>query len=138
MSTNFSRHSSKNAPPTAILQPKLIPVVLKLKDCYGLWQTYLTHFPKQNRYTLGNKIDQVFLNAIEYSFLASYAPKDTKITHLNRCISRVDLLKILLQLAWEIRALDTKKYTALSEQLQEAGRMLGGWRKGLDAKNSPN
>lgn len=112
-------------------------MVLKLKDSYCLWQDFLTHFPKQNRYTLGNKIDSTFLAVIEYCFLASYASKDTKLVHLERCISRVDLLKLLLQLAWEIRALDTKKYTALSEQLQEVGRMLGGWRKGLESKNSP-
>jgi len=111
-------------------------VILKLKDSYCLWQTFLTHFPKQNRYTLGNKIDSVFLTAIEFSFLASYASKDTKLIHLERCISRVDLLKLLLHLAWEIRALDTQKYVALSESLQEVGRMLGGWRKGLETKNS--
>ena len=119
-------------PPRNNQQPKLIPVVLKLKDSYNLWQTYLTHFPKQNRYTLGTKIDDVFLVAIEFCFLASYANKDTKIVHLERCISRVDLLKLLLQLAWEIRVLDNQKYIILSEQLQEVGRMLGGWRKGLE------
>ena len=112
-------------------------MVLRLKDTYRLWQEYLTHVPKQNRYTLGNKIDEVFLLAIEYCFLASYASKDTKLIHLERCISRVDLLKLLLQLAWEIRALDTKKYAVLGEQLQEVGRMLGGWKKGLETKNSP-
>lgn len=111
--------------------------MLKLKNAYNLWQNYLVHFPKQNRYTLGSKIDDVFLVAIEFCFLASYANKETKIIHLERCISRVDLLKLLLQLAWEIRALDNKKYVLLSEQLQEAGRMLGGWRKGLETKNSP-
>lgn len=112
----------------------MIPVVLKLKDAYNIWQHYLTHFPKQNRYTLGNKIDEVFLHAIEYCFLASYAHKDTKIGHLEKCISRVDLLKLLLQLAFEIQALDTKKYINLSLQLEEVGRMLGGWRKGLETK----
>jgi len=109
---------------------------LKLKDIYRVWQEYLTSFPKQNRYTLGNKIDDVFLMAIEYCFLASYASKDAKLIHLERCISRVDLLKLLLQLAWEIRALDTQKYTVLGEQLQEVGKMLGGWKKGLESKNS--
>lgn len=109
--------------------------MLRLKDAYNLWQKYLIDFPKQNRYTLGNKIDDMFLVAIEYSFLASYANRDTKIIHLERCISRVDLLKLLLQLAWEIRALDNPKYIALSEHLAEVGRMLGGWRKGLETKN---
>lgn len=129
-----SKNTTKSTPPATIQQPKLIPVVLKLKDIYRVWQEYLTSFPKQNRYTLGNKIDEVFLLAIEYCFLASYASKETKLIHLERCISRVDLLKLLLQLAWEIRALDTKKYTTLGEQLQEVGRMLGGWKKGLESK----
>ena len=121
-------------PPPTLSQPKLIPVVLKLKDIYGTWQEYLVHFPKQNRYTLGSKIDEVFLASIEYCFLASYAPKDTKIGLLNRTISRVDLLKLLLQLSWEIRALDEKKYMHLGGHLAEVGRMLGGWKKGLVSK----
>jgi len=120
------------------LQPKLIPVILKLKDVYKIWQEYLQHFPKQNRYTLGSKIDGVFLSAIEYCFLASYAPKDTKIVLLSRAISRVDLLKLLLQLAWDVRALDTKKYVHVSEHLAEVGRMLGGWKKGLRSKTPAN
>ena len=123
-------------PPQTFSQPKLVAVILKLKDAYGVWQEYLTHFPKQNRYTLGSKIDQVFLASIEYCFLASYAPKETKIPLLERAISRVDLLKLLLQLAWDIRSLDNAKYTHLGESLSEAGRMLGGWKKGLENKNS--
>jgi len=111
------------------LQPKLIPVVLKLKDAYGIWQSYLNHFPKANRFTLGSKIDDVFLAAIEYCFLASYASVGDKLIFIDKAISRVDLIKLLLQLAWEIHALDTKKFTHLSEYLAESGRMLGGWRR---------
>lgn len=116
------------------MQPKLIPVVLKLKDAYGLWQHYLTHFPKANRFTLGSKIDEVFLHAIEYCFLASYSAHAEKIILVSRCIARVDLLKLLLQLAWEMQAVDTNKYVHLSEYLAEVGRMLGGWRKQLQNK----
>lgn len=111
-------------------------MVIRLKDTYALWQQFLISFPKQNRYTLGTKIDGIFLNAIEFCFLASYASKETKLVHLERCISRVDLLNLLLQLAWDVRALDNQKYIRLAEQLNEVGRMLGGWKKGLTTKNS--
>ena len=57
-----------------------------------------------------------------------------KVMLVDRCIARVDLLKLLLQLAWEMQALDTKKYIHLSEYLAEVGRMLGGWRKQLANK----
>jgi len=133
MNTNFS-HTPNSTPPPTIIQPKLVSVVVRLKDTYGIWQEYLVHFPKQNRYTLGSKIDKVFLTSIEYCFLASYAPRDSKGILLERAISRVDLLKLLLQLAWEIQALDNKKYARISEQLSGIGRMLGGWKKGLASK----
>ena len=50
---------------------------------------------------------------------------------VDRAVSRVDLIKLLLQLAWDIKALDTKKYIHISEMLSEVGRMLGGWRRQL-------
>ncbi len=37
------------------------------------------------------------------------------------------MLKFFLQLGWEIKVLDNSKYVALSEPLDEVGRMLGGW-----------
>jgi hypothetical protein len=41
------------------------------------------------------------------------------------------LLKFFLQVAWEIKALDNKKYIRLSEKLDEIGKMLGGWLKSI-------
>lgn len=115
-----------NSPP-----PKLIPVVLKLKDTYNIWQIYLTHFPKANRFTIGAKIDSLFLEAIEYAFLASYNHSEEKVILINKSISKVDLLKLLLMLSWEIKALDNRKYIHLSENFSEIGKMLGGWKKQL-------
>jgi hypothetical protein len=110
---------------------RLIPVVLKLKDAYAIWQDHLTHFPKANRYTIGSKIDILFLEAIEYAFLASYTHTEEKRLLLNKSISKVDLVKLLLQLSWEIKALDNKKYAHISERFAEIGKMLGGWKRQL-------
>ncbi|MDP1625400.1 MAG: four helix bundle protein [bacterium] len=127
-------HTSKRTPPLEFSQPKLIPVILKLKDAYGIWQNHLTHFPKASRYTLGSKIDDMFLSSIEYCFLASYSQIAEKTILLNRCISRVDLLKLLVTLAWDTKAIDTNKYAVISESLFEIGRMLGGWKRQLANK----
>lgn len=118
------------------MQPKLIPVVLKLKNTYGTWQKYLTHFPKANRFTLGSKIDDLFLLSIEHCFLASYSSSGDKLIHIDKAISRIDLLKLLLLLAFENKDLDSKKYIEIAEALSEVGRMLGGWRKGAVQKTS--
>ncbi len=119
-------------------QTRLIPVVLKLKDTYNIWQNYLTQFPKANRFTIGSKIDVLFLEAIEYAFLASYTHTEEKRLLLNKSISKVDLVKLLLQLAWEIKALDNKKYAHLAERFAEIGKMLGGWKRQLLNKTPEN
>ena len=39
-----------------------------------------------------------------------------------------------MQLAWENKLIKTEKYAGLSSELEEVGRMLGGWKKGLEQK----
>ena len=116
------------------MQPKLAPVITKLKDSYGVWQKYLAIFPKANRFTLGSKTDDVFLNTIEYCYLASYANINERLVLLDRGIARLDLLKLLIQLAWEIKALHTNNYITISQSLSEAGQQLGGWKKSTQQK----
>ena len=53
---------------------------------------------------------------------------------LSKTIAKLDNLKFFIQLAWENKLIPTDKYSVLSENLEEIGRMLGGWRKGLQQK----
>ncbi|MCX6721560.1 MAG: four helix bundle protein, partial [Candidatus Staskawiczbacteria bacterium] len=62
---------------------------------------------------------------------ASYSDKVEKLISLKGASVKLDLLKFFLQIAWEIKSLDNKKYVLLSERLDEIGRMLGGWIKVL-------
>jgi len=50
---------------------------------------------------------------------------------------KLDVLKLFLFILWEMTALDNKKYIALSEPLNETGRMLGGWIRRLTTKENP-
>lgn len=59
--------------------------------------------------------------------VASFLAKEEKQACVRQAIRKVDTLKVLLMVLWETKSLDTKKYIALSEKLDEIGRMLGGW-----------
>ena len=108
-----------------------VPLIHKLTTAYKLWHEFLPHIPKTSRYTLGAKIDAYFLETIELVFIASYLSKPHKRPFVQKAIGKLDVLKLFLRLAWEIKALDNKKYITLSEKLDEIGRMLGGWNKSL-------
>lgn len=83
--------------------------------------------PKDSRYTIGSKIDTLFLETTELVFIAGYMGRDEKAPYIQKAAARFDLLKFFLQILWEIRSIDNRKYVMLSEKLDEIGRMLGGW-----------
>lgn len=121
-------------PPSIIQQQKFVPVILKLKYVYNIWQQIFIDFPKAKKFTLGTKIDQTLLSTIEYGFLASYASVDRKILLIEKTEALLDLLKLFLMLSWEIKAIKTSEYVKISEPLLEIGRMLGGWKKSIQQK----
>mgnify|MGYP000985106959 CR=1 FL=1 len=117
---------------STILRP---PVVLvKAKEAYAIWFKVLADFPKVYRYNLGGKIENYFLSILENIFITIYLSGEKKQAQLCLVITKLDSLKFFLQLAWENKCLSNNKYSCLSEQLEEIGRMLGGWKKGLEMK----
>jgi len=84
---------------------------------------------KLTKFSLGAKIESLFIETIQNIFVASRKSKSDKLIYLNKASDMFDLLKFLLQVMWEMKILDNKKYIALSEPLFEIGRMLGGWQR---------
>lgn len=83
------------------------------------------------------KIDSFFLATLEYLFVASRSGKNQKLPFLNKASGQLGLLKFFLQLAWEFKVLDNKKFIFLSQKLDEIGKMLGGWIKDAEKQTLP-
>jgi len=127
ISNRVNNNSFKQAPP----QRKMPIVIEKEKEAYSFWLKLHKNFPKVERLGLGNKIEAVFISVLELTFSSSYLAPEQKIILLGKTISRLDILKFFLQLAWENKLIPTEKYADLSSRLEEIGRMLGGLKKGL-------
>lgn len=89
-------------------------------------------FPKTKRYTLGQKIDDTAIDIFELIFKSGVVNKDRKLETLQNVSAKLDLLKMLIRLAKDQKAISTKAYLALQAYLQEIGKMLGGWLKYLN------
>lgn len=109
-----------------------MPILQKLTSAYKVWQEYNKHFSKDLRYTLGSKIDTLFIDIIESVFAASCLVKEQKLPYIQKASFKLDTLKFFLQVAWECKALDNKKYIIISNHLLEIGRMVGGWQKQIN------
>ncbi len=86
---------------------------------------------------MGERIDGLFVEVIEAATYASFLSREEKHPYIRLAIRKLDTLKILLMVLWETKSLDNKKYIALSEKLDEIGRMFGGWSGQLTKQNSP-
>ena len=113
-----------------------MPIIQKFVAIYKFWAEYKDNFPKKSRYTLGAKIEEYFLETIEALLIASYLSKHEKLPYLKKAGVKLDLLKFFLQIAWESNALEKKHYILLSTPLNEIGKMLGGWVRGIQ-KETP-
>jgi len=72
-------------------------------------------------------------------FRACFAyDKFEKLSLVSQAIGKNDLIKFLLQIAWEQKIINHTNYGSLILFLDEIGRMLGGWKKNLQEKTPTN
>jgi len=114
-----------------------LPVLQKTAAIFKLWHNFLPHIPKFTRYSLGEKITGLFIELAELIFIAGFAAKENKAAIIKKASLKLDLLKFFLQTAWELRAIDNKKFAELAEPLVEIGRMLGGWQRQIIKETPP-
>lgn len=92
--------------------------------------------PKEHRFSLGIKIDNIFTEIIEMISGALYVNKEEKVAYIKIAIRKTDTLKLFFLILWETKSFDNKKYLAISEKIDEIGRMLGGWIGQMIKQNS--
>ena len=91
---------------------------------------------KPERFGIGEKIDDLFLETLELTYKGRYASLSNKIPFLEQAILKIDRIKFFSEILWENKLMTTKQYVEFLEKLEEIGRELGGWKKGILNKNS--
>jgi len=90
--------------------------------------------PRVGRYTTGTRIENHFLDLLELIYKAYYASIENKNIIIIESINKNDIIKYLLQIAFENKLIKEKQYLELSQKLNEVGKILGGWKKGIEFK----
>lgn len=85
--------------------------------------------PKHDRYALWQRCENIVLEILEGILLASQLGKSKKLEPLERVSAKLNVLRVFLRLAKDLKIMDLKKYGLIEEMVDEMGRMLGGWIK---------
>ncbi|MEK7559121.1 MAG: four helix bundle protein [Patescibacteria group bacterium] len=103
-----------------------------------IWLNILPHIPKSSRYTIGSRVENIFLDLLELSYTTYFNQKEEKAHNLSICISKLDVLKFLISIMWEGKLISHKQYEDIAKRLDEIGKMFWGWKKSLDSPEKKN
>ncbi|MCB9762744.1 MAG: diversity-generating retroelement protein Avd [Alphaproteobacteria bacterium] len=108
--------------------PPDVPVLYLHWEGFTRWLLQRTaRFPRRLRFTLSNRIDGLALDVLERIIEARYGHE--RITALQRVNLDLEKLRLFLRIAHDENHLDHRAFAHACEQLEQAGRMTGGWLK---------
>lgn len=107
------------------------PVFQKTFDLLKKFHATRNKLPKTEKYALGEQIEGALLTTLLAIMEAGRTKKHLKLTPLDRAIAANDKTQVLIRLLFEIGLANEKEYLGFSEQIQQIGRMLGGWQRSL-------
>lgn len=88
--------------------------------------------PRDQRYILGSRLEEMSLALLELLIEAYYLPKSEKESRLRQANLQLEKLRYLIRLCFELKYYNAARFEMLTTQLLEIGRMIGGWVKSLD------
>ena len=91
-------------------------------------------FPKDAKYSLGQKCDECFLEIIKTTILASQTRVPEKMGYLKKASTEFNLLKILIYFLKDLNIINGKDYQFFEQNFIEIGKMFGGWIKNTKNK----
>lgn len=111
------------------------PVVLAQWERFLGWLLQRTEkFPKRVAFTFRTRIDNLALDVFERLVEARYQRQRSDL--LRRINLDLEKLRLLLRLAHEQGVLDHRALLHACEELDQAGRMVGGWGRQTEAVTS--
>jgi hypothetical protein len=106
-----------------------LPIINKTYQLYKPLVIINAKLEKAHRHSLGASTEQSVLDLLELLFMAAHAPKTHKSAYLLKAQAQLDTLRLKLRLYLELKLANETKLFQMQADLQEVGRMLGGWLK---------
>ncbi|MFO7675687.1 MAG: diversity-generating retroelement protein Avd [bacterium] len=82
-------------------------------------------FPKSLRFSLAVRIEDRALTVLEAAVSANR--RRDKLALLDRADAALETLRVLVRLSHELKVLATNSYEYAAREIDEIGRLLGGW-----------
>ena len=106
-----------------------IPIFKRSYDLYKNFYLLRQTVSKQDRYTIWQRGENLILDILEGIILAGQTPKSEKLEILERISLKINVLRVIIRLAKDVKTINNQQYLLLENIVDEIGRMIGGWIK---------
>lgn len=107
-----------------------------LEKHYGflLWlMPTVEQFPRGQKFLLGDRLQTAALTVVECLIDATYSRRPE--SALAKANLELEKLRVLFRLAHDLHHVDGRRYEFAARSLDEVGRLVGGWRRALQAQS---
>lgn len=111
-------------------------MIHKICDFYKKVYLLSSKIGKRERFGIYLKIENIILEIFDLAISASFEIKYNKIKLLNLVRIKIEVLKRLFRIMFELKIIESKKYIELEFDLIEISKMTNGWMKYL--KENPH
>jgi hypothetical protein len=100
-------------------------VITKTYDLI-LWSCqHTSRFPRQHRFVLGERLERTLYELLETLIQAKYTKERTAL--LEAANLKLEILRFQVRLAKDLQCLRPNSYEFGSKQIDEIGKLVGGW-----------
>lgn len=111
-----------------------LSVIQKMYDLIIWFVPIVNKFPRDYKFTLGNRIQNQMYEILETLVLAKYEKE--KLNRLEIVNSKLDVLRYQTKLLLEFKLIDGKRFFHAAGLINEIGIELGSWVKQQKTKNN--
>jgi hypothetical protein len=86
----------------------------------------INNFPKKQKFLLGDRIGNMALDILEDLIILQYTPAFQKKEKLKIFNLKLEILRDLMRLAWQMKFLSHKSFLFQESKIDEVGRMVYG------------
>jgi hypothetical protein len=102
-----------------------VPAVTKLYDIILWLFPHMEKFPRTHKFTIGDRMATLLLDTLEELLEAAYSRE--KRDHLHKVNMNLEKLRYMIRISKDMKLISLRKYEYLSVEINELGRMVGGW-----------
>lgn len=106
-----------------------LPIYIKTYEFIKFVCLVAQQFRKEYKYTLGTELQQIIWQILDEIIRTNSLPNSQKKEGIEKISQLFDKFKIRFRFAYEIGLMTDKKFGIVQKEMEEIGRMIGGWQK---------